>query len=354
MKGLIKYLLFIFLLLSCSKKTDTIPVIDLKKIYLSKLKIYYDSMKYYDFWGIININKGEFINEDNINDIKIFNNHIFIQCTNNKIYQYNAENGSMIKEFNTNSNSPLLSFDIDTTNMNIALLDADKLIIYDKNSSLVKNINLDKHNYTTCQYIDNNKVILISNHVPEIVYSTIDIKDNIITTIDSNKKNELKLNTKSHCIGKDSNILIYKNILNDTIYKFINNKFEPYIKGDIGKYKIIYKGEKQLNKNAIFRILNLWHINDYWFIQYNYSFKFKGKNINYTGLAIYDNKFNMLESDVDSYINGQCLYLDSTLDMFVNKENNTFYQVYKNKKSKWYNCDKKNPDSICINYFKVK
>lgn len=37
----------------------------------------------------------------------------------------------------------------------------------------------------------------------------------------------------------------------------------------------------------------------------------------------------MLEADVDSYINGQCLYLDSTLDMFVNKENTTFYRLYK-------------------------
>lgn len=254
-------------------------------------------------------------------------------------------------------NSLIKAFDIDTLNRNIMTLYEDKVNFYDKNGNLIKNIHINKEeSYASCLFYDSNKIALISDKVPNLVYSIIDTSGVILHTVKStnNPKKEFRLNIPSYCIGIDSNTILYKNVLNDTIYRLVNNKFEPYLFGEIGKHKLIYKGKDKFKENARFKVLNIWHINNYWFIQYNYWFKFKGKFMNWTGRAILDKGLNVIDSDRDSYIKGRKIYLDPKLDMFVNKENTTFYQVYKKTKSKAYVSDQETPDSICINYFKVK
>ncbi|RHJ91345.1 hypothetical protein DW095_10165 [Bacteroides sp. AM07-16] len=322
----------------------------------AKLKVYDTNMTFFNRWGNIYINKETYLDEDSIRDIKIFKDNMYISTFSGLINCYNSETGVLKHQYKFSDK--MIDFDIDTLNMNLLVLNTNNLSIFDRNASLIRLINIEKPElFSKCLYVDN-KILLISKALPNCNYlllDTIDVKNKTITT-NYNAKSNYNLEIPSFCIGNEHNSYLYKNILNDTIYRFENCQFKPYIKSSIGKYKIIRKKNGKFKENAQFRILNIWHINNYWLIQYRYKLAFHKKIFDWEGLAVLDNELKILETDIDSYIKGQSIYLDSKLDIYVDKENSTLYQVYKKTDSKMYvnESDTELSEKICINYFKVK
>lgn len=341
---------------SCKNEKGDLIEVDLMKIYKSKIKVYDTNMMYFIKWGSVNIKKESDLNETLIKDIKVYKDYLYILTISNVIKCYSSETGVLMNEYILDDS--IIDFDLDTLNMNLLVLNSTSLSLYNDKAELIRLVDIEKFNsYSRCAFVEN-KILLISSLLPQCDYLLLDtIGDNNIIISASYKSNSISQLIKPlFFIGNDHNSILYKNILNDTIYRFENNKFIPHIKSSIGKYGIIPKRNGIYKDNERFRVLNMWHINNYWFLQYTYRLTYNKKKIDWTGLAVMDNNFNLLKADYDSYVIGHSIYFDGKLALFTNKENDTFYQVYEKSKSKMYinDSDSSLSDSISINYFKVR
>lgn len=346
----------LFFTTSCNNRKKDLPEIDFIKIYKSKIKVYDTNMIFFKEWGNICIKKELDFDENLIKDIKVYKDLMYILTVSNVIKCYYSKTGLLKNEY-TLADS-IIDFDLDTLNMNLSILTSASLSLFNDKTLLIRQINLKKTNsFSRCIFVDK-KILLISNSLPQCYYllldSICDYNNMKFDLYESNSSNQII--KPLFFVGNDHHSILYKNILNDTIYRFDKDRFIPFIKCSIGKFKIMLKQNEKYKDNARFRVLNMWHINNYWFVSYTYRMNYNKKKIDWNGLAILDNDFKIIESDFDSYLIGKSIYFDGKQILYINKENNTFYQIYKQTKSKMYinDSDHSLSDSISINYFKVK
>lgn len=348
-------LFFLICLIACKEKEkDTLPEIDFTQICQAKLKVYETDMAFYKEWGNIYLDEDSSFVADDIKDIKVYKDTIYILTHSNTLRLY-SHSGTLSRKYENMGN--ISCFDLDTLHKNIIVLNDEGISFINQSGICTKKVNIpDAKKYTKC-FIHKNKVVSVANSLYKCQYLLLDtLSMHLESIVDDTKKSKIKIeNTPLFCIGKDGKYHLYKNILNDTVYKWNNNQFEPFFKIEMGKYGLKERGSK-LKNNEQLKVLNIFHINNYWFLQYHYRLKYKGEFIDWNGLSIWDNTFQLINADFDSYIPEESIYLNGELDLYLSKDNTTLYQVYKkSKRQMFFNTeDKKLRKQICINYFKIK
>ena len=129
--------------------------------------------------------------------------------------------------------------------------------------------------------------------------------------------------------GRSENGLLYKYLLNDTVYLLKGDSCSPLFTCELGKKKVRLGDRKQLLKdNDRFCVTGIWETKDYWWIQYRCNILVKNIFYRYTSLGILNKDLSIKNSGYTFFIRDQIISLQTRKPLYMNEEGTCFFQIY--------------------------
>lgn len=352
LKGILCNLVLAILFLSCQKQERSqYPVIDIAK-YSEHLWGVWGDGKYYTGLGTVYLHQTNNLTPDDVKEMKIYRQKVYLLTSAGSLMRFDLKSGQ--KECHYTGR--FKSFDIDTLKRHIYALDKNQEFLYtysclEDSFFIRKNISSLGYNYESCIYLSDEKVLLTTNYYPNGTYIITNMRNGNLQQHAVAPKHKSKytllpdtFQLKAYTTGICERGVLFKHLLNDTIFIWEKDRFSPFLlcntsgKGIMHKEAVLWMEEQLFQNNEMLALLRMDEVNDTWFVNYKHKITRKGNEWYLNSLALLKKDFALRE--MNNYIfclEKKKIVVNPRFPYFVDKERKGLYQIYRKEAHPFHN-----------------
>ena len=332
------------ILFSCKEIPYSVyPRIDIAEYSKHQWTVYGDG-KHYSGLGAVYLHKTSDITPNDVKDIKIYQQKVFLLTSTGSLMRFDLRSGQKESHYR----EKIHSFDIDTVHQHVyALAESQKSIYkydFQKDSLLsVKELGHTGHEYDGCLYLSEGNLLFPTNNYPNGIYVVLNTNTGKLRSFQSSPKRISQyvslpdtFQLKSYVTGVSERGVLYKHLLNDTIFVWDKERFIPFAisytngEGIAHKEATFFQKEQLFINNQMLAMMHLDKVNDVWLVNYKHKYQRKDKEWYSVASALLNEDFSVRE--MDDYIfclEKKKIVVNPHYPYYVNKERKGLYQLYR-------------------------
>lgn len=332
------------ILFSCKEIPHSVyPRIDLAEYSKHQWTIWGDG-KHYSGLGSVYLHKTSDITPNDVKDIKIYQQKVFLLTSTGSLMRFDLRSGQKESHYR----EKIHSFDIDTVHQHVyALAEGQKSIYkydFQKDSLLsVKDLEHTGHEYDGCLYLSEGNLLFPTNNYPNGIYVVVNTNTGKLRSFQSIPMRISQyvslpdtFQLKSYVTGVSERGVLYKHLLNDTIFVWDKERFIPFAisytngEGIAHKEATFFQKEQLFINNQMLAMMHLDKVNDVWLVNYKHKYQRKDKEWYSVASALLNEDFSVRE--MDDYIfclEKKKIVVNPHYPYYVDKERKGLYQLYR-------------------------
>ena len=362
------------LMYSCKKETNTLPSLVLSEYTKSKFTYFdCDAGKFFQGFGAAYLENTSECTPEDVRKMEIWKDKVYI-LVKDKLVRYNVRHGEEELCYNNPQDYSVKSFDLDTLKQELYWIDGTNNELYKyemQKDSVLQHFPLPNEAWDHCVCLSNDKILLTTRNYPNNIYYIFDstngatqkFQQNIVKKA-SNRTFPDTLGLSANMTGHDADGVLFKSLLNDTVYQWNGKRFIPKFFCDTDNEGLTYKKRKDnsvsFKDNDMMTLTSLNQVGNWYFL--GYKKKIQNGKFYYSGMNLLNRNLSLAnESDMAFYITGKTIQLWPKYPYFPNKERTSHFQIYREGASilppaeipdhmKGHN----NPNDLILNYFTFK
>lgn len=369
MKKALVFFLCLYCFAAC-KPEKTLPFLDIERMQADNCDLLDDSPGYQIMnYGASFLDSTFRFQPDEIGKMMVYGGNLYL-LAKGELRCYEFPSGKLTLRFR--SPHPVISFALDTLDGSLYALDTEQAELLRFSSDGIKQggMPLDKsYGYRDISCLGDGRLLLTTDGFPDpYLFRIPAFGQSPVRLLSPKKERERQLLPDSlacplEVIGRGGNGLLYKYLLNDTLYMLKGDSCRPLFTCEMGNKKVRLGNKKQLLKeNDRLCITGIWETKDYWWIQYRCNILVKEIRYRYTSMGILYKNLSIKESGYTFFIPDQTIVMNTRKPLYMNEEGTCFVQVYNpedhlkdGKRELPFNLEQdRDSGNLILNYFYIK
>jgi hypothetical protein len=310
------------LMYSCKKETNTLPSLVFSE-YTKSPFVYFDcdGGKFYQGFGATYLENTSECTPEDVRKMEIWKDKVYI-LVKDKLVRYNVRQGKEELCYNNPQDYSVKSFDLDTLKQELYWIDGTNNELYKyemQKDSVLQHFPLPNEAWDHCVCLSNDKILLTTRNYPNNIYYIFDstngttqkFQQNIVKKA-SNRIFPDTLGLPLNMTGYDADGVLFKSLLNDTVYQWNGEQFIPKFFCDTDNEGLTYKKGKDnavsFKDNDMIALTNLDHVGKWYFLRYKK--KIQNGKFYPSGMKLLNRNLSLAdESDMGFYITGKTIQL---------------------------------------------
>ena len=359
---------------SCKEETNTLPSLVFSE-YTKSPFVHFDcdGGKFYQGFGATYLENTSECTPEDVRKMEIWKDKVYI-LVKDKLVRYNVRQGKEELCYNNPQDYSVKSFDLDTLKQQLYWIDGTNNELYKyemQKDSVLQHFPLPNEAWDHCVCLSNDKILLTTRNYPNNIYYIFDstngatqkFQQNIVKKA-SNRTFSDTLGLPLNMTGYDADGVLFKSLLNDTVYQWNGEQFIPKFFCDTDNEGLTYKKGKDnavsFKDNDMIALTNLDHVGKWYFL--GYKKKIQNGKFYPSGMKLLNRNLSLAdESDMGFYITGKTIQLWAKYPYFPNKERTSHFQIYTEgapilppAEIPVHMKDHNNPNDLILNYFTFK
>lgn len=332
------------LLLSCKEEKSLIyPTIDVVECAKHVWGIWGDG-KYYNGLGAIFLHETSHLVPDDVKELKVYRQKVYLLTSVGELKRFDLKTGQEELLYL----GKIETFDVDTLQQCIYALDKEQKYLYKydcmkKDMLSRRSVEVKEYPYDGLACLPGGQILLLINSYPNGMYVLVDYEVGTFHVCSMGYKYKSKytllpdtFQLKAYVTGVCEQGVLYKHLLNDTVFVWDKEKFKPYalccMDGEGVTYQeaTFFRDEKLFKRNNMLALTHFDRVNNLWFVGYKSKYERMGKERYNTALALLNEDFSICESnDYIFCLDKKRVVMNRRYPYFVDKERKGVFQIYR-------------------------
>ena len=296
------------LMYSCKKETNTLPSLVFSE-YTKSPFVYFDcdGGKFYQGFGATYLENTSECTPEDVRKMEIWKDKAYI-LVKDRLVRYNVRQGKEELCYNNPQDYSVKSFDLDTLKQQLYWIDGTNNELYKyemQKDSVLQHFPLPNEAWDHCVCLSNDKILLTTRNYPNNIYYIFDstngttqkFQQNIVKKA-SNRIFPDTLGLPLNMTGYDADGVLFKSLLNDTVYQWNGEQFIPKFFCDTDNEGLTYKKGKDnavsFKDNDMMALTSLNQVGNWYFVRY--KTKLQNVKFYYSGMKLL-NRICLLQMD---------------------------------------------------------